>query len=140
MAQRSRKAGTRTHGECRQCARTCDKLVDPAGCVELDCPYLYSYDDRWEGRRFMGCLYKVFAVDIDVELFEQARATAPGYGGIKMTGEPLPHCPFTVEQAYDHHEPCVNPRFFDCTETGRLGLRVFDLRDALAEPEPEAEA
>ena len=24
-----------------------------------------------------------------------------GFGGVKMTGEPLPHCQFSVEQAYE---------------------------------------
>ena len=33
-----------------------------------------------------------------------------------MTGTPLPHCPFTVEQAYNGQggsHDCVNRRFFD---------------------------
>jgi hypothetical protein len=49
-----------------------------------------------------------------------------------MTGEPLPHCQFTVERAYEgsgESYDCVNRRFFDCTDTGAEGLRAFDLRD-----------
>ena len=44
-----------------------------------------------------------------------------GFGGVKMTGTPLPHCPFAVEQAYNgegESYDCVNRRFFDCTDEG----------------------
>jgi hypothetical protein len=49
-----------------------------------------------------------------------------------MTGEPLPHCQFKVEQAYEgsgESYGCVNRRFFDCSDGGAEGLRAFDLRD-----------
>jgi hypothetical protein len=74
---------------------------------------------------------KVFGAEIDVTMFE-AEERRGGYGGIKMTGEPLPHCQFRVEPAYERGGPdheCVNPAFFDA-EDGRQ--RAFDLRDALA--------
>jgi hypothetical protein len=51
-----------------------------------------------------------------------------------MTGSPLPHCPFEVEQAYNGEGEsygCVNQRFFDCNDDGPEGLRAFDLRDAV---------
>ncbi len=47
-----------------------------------------------------------------------------GFGGVKMTGEPLPHCQFSVERAYEgagESYDCVNRRFFDCTDDGRRG-------------------
>lgn len=124
-------------GECRQCSAWCDKLVDPAGCIEIGCRYLYSYDDPLSGRTFMGCLQKVFKGEIDVEQFADAQASSrAGFGGIKMTGEPLPHCRFRVERSYEGTGPdyeCVNPRFFDCHHDGLEGIRVFDLRNALRE-------
>jgi hypothetical protein len=49
-----------------------------------------------------------------------------------MTGEPLPHCQFEVEQADEgsgESYDCVNRRFFDCSDGGPEGLRAFDLRD-----------
>ena len=49
----------------------------------------------------MGCMNKVFRGEIDVELFEQAERTRHGFGGVKMTGLPLPQCRATVERAYD---------------------------------------
>jgi hypothetical protein len=121
------------HGECRGCSAYCDKLVEPRGCLELRCQYLYSYEDRFTGNRYMGCLRKVFRAEVDVEMFELAE-NAGGFGGLKMTGQPLPQCQFKVEPAYigsGEGFDCVNPRFFDCTDSGPEGLRVFDLRDAL---------
>ena len=41
-----------------------------------------------------------------------------------MTGEPLPHCQFTVERAYEGEGPayeCVNRKFFDCADDQRRG-------------------
>ena len=72
--------------ECRQCCAFCDRLVHPSGCIESGCPYLYLYDDEETGRRFMGCMNKVFRVEIDVEVFEEAERTRHGFGGVKMTG------------------------------------------------------
>lgn len=122
-----------SHGECRRCSAFCDKLVEPRGCVEMGCGYLYSYESKFTGARYMGCLRKVFRAEVDVEMFELAESTG-GFGGLKMTGEPLPQCQFTVESAYvgsGEDFACQNRRFFDCTESGSEGLRTFDLRDTL---------
>ena len=40
----------------------------------------------------MGCMNKVFRAEIDVEAFEAAQRTRHGFGGVKMTGLPLPQC------------------------------------------------
>ena len=45
----------------------CDKLVDPAGCIEIGCRYLYTYEDQLSGRRFIGCVNKVFKGEIDLD-------------------------------------------------------------------------
>ena len=134
MALKQRGEEGTQAGECRQCRTFCDKLIEPRGCLEMRCPYLYSYVDPLTGSRFMGCMQKVFRAEIDLELFELAERTG-GFGGIKMTGEPLPQCQFRVEPAYEGAGPaydCVNPRFFDCTDAGPEGLRAFDLRNTLA--------
>ena len=92
-------------------------------------PYLY-YDEH-TGKRFMGCMNKVFRGEIDVDVFHEAQRTRHGYGGVKMTGLPLPQCKSSVEKAYDgngHAFECVNPRFFDAPEEDPF---AFDLRDAL---------
>lgn len=116
-----------SQGECRQCRTFCDRMVEPRGCLELRCRYLYSYFDPLSGARYMGCMRKVFRAEIDVSHFEAAERVG-GYGGIKMTGDPLPQCQFRVEPAYEGGGPqheCVNPSFFDAES-------AFDLRDALA--------
>src|SRR5688572_27515023 len=93
----SKQAAKREHGECRRCSHWCDRVVEPRACIALGCPNLYTYDDELTGRRFMGCLYKVFGVEIDTELFAEADRTRAGWGAVKITGTPLPHCPFSVE-------------------------------------------
>lgn len=121
---------TAAAGECRRCSSFCDKLVEPRSCVEMRCRYVYSYVDMLTGTQFVGCMQKVFNAEVDLESI-----LAPGgFGGVKMTGDPLPQCDFEVERAFEGHGrayECVNPRFFDCTNRGPEGIRAFDLRDAL---------
>jgi hypothetical protein len=108
-------------------------LIEPRGCIEIGCRYLYSYEDQFTGGRYMGCMQKVFRAEINLDLFDLAEA-AGGFGGVKMTGEPLSHCPFTVERSYEgagRAYECVNPRFFDCSDAGVDAIRAFDLRDTL---------
>jgi hypothetical protein len=116
--------------ECRRCAAYCDRVIRPASCVAANCPSLYSYDDPLSGRRYMGCMHKVFAVEIDVELFGEAERSHAGFGTVKLAEVPLPRCAFSVEQAFeDSGDRCCNRRFFDLPDTGPHGLRAFDLRD-----------
>jgi hypothetical protein len=118
--------------ECRQCCAFCDKMVQPRGCVEMGCPFLYTYEEQRSGRRFMGCLQKVFTVEIDVDMFDRAERTRQGFGGVKAMREPLPMCPFEVERSYEGDGPafsCTNQRFFDAAEGEPGGYRVFDLRE-----------
>jgi hypothetical protein len=120
--------------ECRQCCGFCDKVVHPAGCIAMGCPFLYTYEDERSGRRYMGCLQKVFGVEIDVDLFEKAERTRQGYGGVKAVREPLPVCPFSVERSYEGSGDafeCVNHRFFDASDSGPGSYRAFDLREQI---------
>ncbi|MBK5117204.1 MAG: hypothetical protein JJE23_09850 [Thermoleophilia bacterium] len=118
-------------GECRRCRTYCDKLIEPSDCLKMRCPYLWSYIDGSTGRRFMGCVQKVFRGELDVQLFEAAERNG-GFGGLKMTGEPLPQCQTRVEPSLEGGGPahtCVNPEFFDCVEPDT----EFDLRDQLTQ-------
>jgi hypothetical protein len=117
--------------ECRQCCTFCDRVVLPSGCLARNCPYLYLYDDEVSGARYMGCVNKVFKVEIDMAVFHEAERTRHGYGGVKMTGLPLPICRTSVERAYDGYGDafeCVNPGFF--ADPVRAD-GDFDLRDRL---------
>jgi hypothetical protein len=128
MATRQREEKAARAGECRQCRSFCDKLIEPRGCVEMGCRFLYSYVDMLTGDQYVSCMQGVFGADIELG----AVLEPGGFGGVKMTGEPLPHCQFSVERAYESDGPsydCVNPRFFDCSDGGPEGLRAFDLRD-----------
>ena len=130
MAMRQREERASGAGECRQCRSFCDKLVEPRGCVELGCRYLYSYVDALTGTQYVGCMQKVFNAEVDID----SLLVPGGFGGVKMTGDPLPQCQFEVERAFEgtgRAYDCVNPRFFDCTDEGPEGLRAFDLRDRL---------
>jgi hypothetical protein len=115
-------------GECRQCRSFCDKMIEPRSCVEMRCSYLYSYRDILTGVQYLGCMQGVFGAKVELD----AVLEPGGFGGVKMTGEALPHCPFSVERAYEgsgSSYDCVNRRFFDSDDRGAEGLRAFDLRD-----------
>lgn len=108
-------------------------MVHPSGCIASGCQYLYLYDDEETGRRFMGCMNKVFRGEIDVQLFEEAQRTRHGYGGVKMTGMPIANCRQSVERAYDglgEAFDCVNRGFF-AKPVADEGDEAFDLRDQL---------
>ena len=97
------------------------------------CRYLYFYDDEKTGARYMGCLNKVFDVEIDVAVFGEAERTRHGFGGVKMTGKPISRCRTAVERAYHGGGDafsCVNPRFFDEPED-EAAAAEFDLRNGL---------
>ncbi len=108
-------------------------MVEPRGCLEVRCKYLYSYEDKFTGNTYMGCLRKVFRAEVDVEMFQFAENSG-GFGGLKVTGQPMPQCQFSVEPAFagtGAEFQCVNKRFFDASDAGPEGLRAFDLRNAL---------
>jgi hypothetical protein len=132
MARMARRTDA---NECRRCSTFCDRVIAPATCLANDCPNLYMYDDPLSGRRFMGCLQKVFAAEVDVELFREAERARPGFGTVRLANPPLARCRFSVEQAHEarpSEQRCVNRRFFDWPDDGADGIRVFDLRDRCA--------
>ena len=50
--------------------------MQPAGCVEIGCPNMYSYER--EGRTWVGCLEGVFRVEIDLERMRRLHAQWSG--------------------------------------------------------------
>src|SRR3954447_16953292 len=112
----ARVARQKQVNECRQCSTFCDRVIKPSSCVAANCPALYQYDDPLNGRRYMGCLHKVFATEIDVELFEQAERSRAGYGVVKLAGARGGRCACSTERASPALDECVTRHFSDWPE------------------------
>jgi hypothetical protein len=115
--------------ECRRCGVICQKVVHPQRCLEQSCPFLYAHE--MFGRRYIGCMQKVFAIEIDAEHLERARRRRSGFGPIRATRQPLSICPADVERAYEHREDplgCVNPEFYEVLDGTGFRVTVNDRR------------
>jgi hypothetical protein len=111
--------------ECRRCEVHCDKIVYPSACVERACPFLYAYGDH--GHTYIGCMQKVFSVEIDLDLLRAAEARSDGFGAIKASRKPLPMCRTEVERCYETRTGelgCVNPEFSELP-VGAPTFRIF---------------
>ena len=117
--------------ECRRCGVHCDKVVYPGACVERACPFLYAYEDH--GHTYVGCMQKVYAVEIDLDLLRTAEARGDGFGAVRAMRRPLPMCRVEVESCYESRTGelgCVNPEFSELP-VGEPTFRVFaQLADA----------
>ena len=111
--------------ECRRCEVHCDKVVYPSSCLERACPFSYAYEDH--GHTYVGCMQKVYGVEIDLELMQAAERRFGGFGAVRMTRQPLPMCRVEVESCYEQRAGelgCVNPEFSELPED-RPNFRVF---------------
>ena len=100
--------------ECRRCGVHCDKVVYPAACVDRACPFLYSFEEF--GHTYVGCMQKVFDVEIDFDLLQAAESGRGEFGAVRATGQPLPLCRVEVEACYESRADelgCVNPEFHE---------------------------
>ncbi len=77
--------------------------------MAVACDRLYSYEE--DGHMYIGCLERVFGVDIDLEAFRVMDATRRGFGGLRVARTPLPQCWTSVAAAMPHRlpGPCTNP-------------------------------
>jgi hypothetical protein len=110
---------------CRRCEVHCDKVVYPSACVSRACPFLYAYEEF--GHTYIGCMQKVFGVEIDLDLLRAAEVRREGFGAIRAARTPLPMCRTEVERCYDHRANelgCVNPEFHELP-VGSPTFRVF---------------
>ncbi len=111
--------------ECRRCEVHCDKVVYPGACLARACPFVYSYEG-W-GHTYVGCMQKVYEVEIDVDMLRAAEARSAGFGAIRAQRRPLPMCKAEVEQTYESRTGelgCVNPEFSELP-VGVPTFRVF---------------
>ena len=110
--------------ECRRCAVHCDKVVLPSACIARACPFLYAYEAH--GHRYIGCMQKVYAVEIDVDLLEAAERRG-GFGAVRAVRRPLPMCATEIESTYAGRGDalgCVNPEFHELPN-GTPNFRIF---------------
>ena len=111
--------------ECRRCNVHCDKVVYPSACVEQACPFLYAYEEF--GRTYIGCMQKVYDVEIDAAAVTASRGRKGGFGAIRARRRPLPMCQAEVSRCYENRQGelgCVNPEFSELSQ-GRPAFRVI---------------
>ncbi len=111
--------------ECRRCDVHCDKVVYPSACLARSCPFVYAYEEF--GHTYIGCMQKVYDVEIDVDLLRAAERTRAGFGAIKARRRPLPMCKTEVDSCYHARSGelgCVNPEFFELP-AGSPTFKVF---------------
>ena len=111
--------------ECRRCEVHCDRVVYPGACIARGCPFVYAYE-AW-GHTFMGCLHKVFDVEIDVDVLSELEGRRDGFGAVKARRSPLPMCHSEISACYEHRLDelgCRNPEFHELP-LERPSFRVF---------------
>jgi hypothetical protein len=103
----------------------CDKVVYPGACLEKSCPFVYSYE-AW-GHTYVGCMQKIYGVEIDLEMLRAAERQQTGFGAIRAVKQPLPMCRTEVESTYRSRTDdtgCINPEFGELP-VGEPSFRVF---------------
>ena len=108
--------------DCRGCEVHCDKVVYPSACLARSCPFVYAYEEH--GHRFMGCMQKIFEVEIDVDMVRAAERRREGFGAVRATKRPLPMCHSAIDPCFEHRADelgCVNPAFNE--QIGRASCR-----------------
>jgi hypothetical protein len=101
--------------ECRRCNVHCDKVVYPSACLERACPFVYAFEEF--GHTYIGCMQKVYGVEINLDMLRAAEARREGFGAVRMTRAALPMCRVEVEECYGQERSgslgCVNPEFHE---------------------------
>src|SRR5246127_5923869 len=96
--------------ECRRCGVHCDKVVHPGACLSRACPFVYSYE-AW-GHTYVGCMQKIYDVEIALDMLRAAERRQAGFGAIRAVRQPLPMCKAEVENTYASRSDeagCLNP-------------------------------
>jgi hypothetical protein len=115
---------------CRRCEVHCEKVVYPSACLSRGCPFAYAYEEH--GHTFMGCMQKVFGVEIDLDLLNEAERGREGFGAVRAARKPLPMCRSEIDPCYEHRSGelgCVNPEFKELpagSPTFRVIARMSD--------------
>lgn len=110
---------------CRRCDVHCDKVVHPGGCIERGCAFVYSYEAF--GHTYMGCMQRIFNVEIDLDLLRAAELRDGSFGAVVARRAPLPICRAEVSSCYEQRADeagCRNPEFFELP-AARSTFRIF---------------
>jgi hypothetical protein len=108
----------------------CDRVVYPGACIARSCPFVYAHE-AW-GHTYMGCMQKVFDVEIDLDLLGELEASSGGFGAVKARRTPLPMCHSEISACYEHRGDelgCRNPEFHEvplATPSFRVFAQVSD--------------
>jgi hypothetical protein len=77
----------------------------------------------------MGCVQKVFDVEIDLDLLTELETRPQGFGAVKAARAPLPICHSEISSCYEHRSDdlgCRNPEFNE-VPLASPSFRVFAL-------------
>ena len=99
---------------CRRCEVHCEKVVYPSACLASSCPFAYAYEEH--GHTFVGCMQKIYDVEIDLQMLAAAERSREGFGAVRARRRPLPMCRSEVDPCYAHRTGelgCVNPEFME---------------------------
>jgi hypothetical protein len=72
-------------------------------------------------------MQKVYEVEIDLHLLQEAQGRRGGFGAVRAARKPLPMCRAEVESCYEGREDelgCVNPEFSELP-LGEPSFRIF---------------
>jgi hypothetical protein len=86
---------------------------------------VYAYEAF--GHTYIGCMQKVYEVEIDLDLLRDLERRRAGFGAIKAKRRPLPMCKSADERTYEARQEelgCVNPEFSELP-VGRPTFRVI---------------
>ncbi len=100
-------------------------MVYPGACIERSCDFVYAYEAF--GHTYMGCMQKVYDVELDLDQVQDLERRREGFGAVKARRAPLPMCRVEVASCYEQRTDdmgCRNPEFFELP-VERPSFRVF---------------
>ena len=74
----SSRSESRTRWPAATATSTARRSSTPAACLRMACPFVYAYE-AW-GHTYVGCMQKIYDVEIDLDLLEAGRVGRGGFG------------------------------------------------------------
>ena len=88
---------TRSNAVAVRCIVTRSSI--PVRASSARAPFVYAYEAF--GHTYMGCMQRVFDVEIDLDLLRAAERRRDGFGAVVARRAPLPMCHAEVESCYE---------------------------------------